>query len=596
MVLPCGLLWLGWCSGRGGGLGDRLWWVERSPLESRWTAFLKEARYVGREACRPCHAAIYDSFVQSEMGRSWRRVRPGVSAVKIDTPCVEDPVLGQEYCLFWRDTLLLVAVRWEGRVTRVETVRYFVGSGHHTQSHLWISGDYLFQVPITYYAQADTWGLPPGFLGTATGFDRAIGVECIACHSDYPEWVPGSFNKYRKIREGIGCERCHGPGSVHIAEARAGRLKRDSLTGMLTSIIHPGKLPPAYQLQICMRCHLQGISVVVKGKSFMDFHAGMWLPDVLNTYLPRFERDTFLMASHVERLMRSACFREGRITCITCHNPHKSIKEFTPEHYNRRCMGCHAGNRGCTLPVEERRHERGCIGCHMVRSAPVDIPHVWITDHWIRVPGRGGGGDRGRHEGEGVGGFRGLWTPFPDSVRWRLQAFLKLYERFWRREVALDSARALLKRYSSLDERIFYHFLREEWDSVIWWAPRIERVHSAWTAYRIGEAFFRRRRWEEARRWFARALSLAPYLVEVCMKYAVTLGVLGMGNLAEEEFRRILREHPRHWRTWYNLGVLYMRRGLEDWALDCFRRAHALNPAYEPARRMIQYLSRNQPG
>jgi len=78
---------------------------------------------------------------------------------------------------------------------------------------------YLTQVPMTFYTQKGTWDLPPGFEnGANSRFDRKIELECMSCHNGYPQMAEGSENKYDKVATGIDCERCHGPGEMHVKE------------------------------------------------------------------------------------------------------------------------------------------------------------------------------------------------------------------------------------------------------------------------------------------------------------------------------------------------------------------------------------------
>ena len=98
------------------------------------------------------------------------------------------------------------------------------------------------------------------------------------------------------------------------------------------------------QFDICQRCHLQGNTVLKEGKSFYDFLPGQKLSDYMSVFLPKYKNadDEFIMASHADRLKQSACFiksyeKSGNanalkpykdaLTCISCHNPHLSVKE-----------------------------------------------------------------------------------------------------------------------------------------------------------------------------------------------------------------------------------------------------------------------------
>jgi len=98
--------------------------------------------------------------------------------------------------------------------------------------------------------------------------------------------------------------------------------------------------------------------------------------------------DSTKAVSQVEQMMASRCFRasEGKLGCISCHDPHDSISEANRvEHYRTKCLDCHA-DRGCTQPRELRREkstEDSCVTCHMPRLGANDVPHTSQTDHRI---------------------------------------------------------------------------------------------------------------------------------------------------------------------------------------------------------------------
>ena len=65
---------------------------------------------------------------------------------------------------------------------------------------------------------------------------------------------------------------------------------------------------------------MQGTSVLKNGKDWNDFIPGTILSETMDTYIPRYENDeSFIMASHVDRLQQSDCFKVGGISCISCY-------------------------------------------------------------------------------------------------------------------------------------------------------------------------------------------------------------------------------------------------------------------------------------
>ena len=116
---------------------------------------------------------------------------------------------------------MIMEFRLDGADTmhkRTEHISYIIGSGQHTNSHLLQVNGYLYQAPITFYTQKQEWDMAPGMSGGFNSrFGRVIESECVTCHNGLPEQVAGSVNKYTGIPLGIDCERCHGPGSIHVA-------------------------------------------------------------------------------------------------------------------------------------------------------------------------------------------------------------------------------------------------------------------------------------------------------------------------------------------------------------------------------------------
>ncbi len=223
------------------------------------------AKYVGINTCKLCHQDIYNTFIKTGMGKSFDVVSKTKSSGDFHNSVIYDKIGDFYYKAFWQnDSLKFLEYRLQGRDTiykRLETVNYIVGSGQHTNSHIQSVNGYLNQMPMTFYTQKKKWDLPPGFEdGHNSRFMRKIGLECMSCHNNYPEFVLGSENKFTAVPEGINCERCHGPGSIHVAQRQTGS-KVDTSKYIDYSIVNPAKLSIDAQFDICQRCHLQGNTI-----------------------------------------------------------------------------------------------------------------------------------------------------------------------------------------------------------------------------------------------------------------------------------------------------------------------------------------------
>ncbi len=357
-----------------------------------------EAQYVGMNSCQPCHKEIYQSYLETGMGRSlYRPAKSEIIERFGPEEVIFDSHSGYSYHPYWSgNNFFILEFRLgptqDTTYKRIEKVDYIVGSGHQTRSYLIERNQHFYEIPITWYVNSQRWDLSPGYEnGFNTRFDREIGEECMACHTGHIDFMEGTTNQFRKVSLGIDCEKCHGPGSIHNLRKEEGELV-DVGREIDYSIVNPAKLPIDLQFDVCQQCHLQGVNVL-KGdhKSVTDYRPGMALNQVYDIFIEKVADDeAFGIASHAERLRESQCFINSgdSLTCTTCHNPHKSISVTEQQVYVKQCQSCHQGGEtmDCGLSEEMMAAENGnCVTCHMPKRGTSDIPHVRFSDHKIRV-------------------------------------------------------------------------------------------------------------------------------------------------------------------------------------------------------------------
>lgn len=549
------------------------------------------ASYVGKEVCRSCHWQVYETYMQTGMGKSWHYATKENSAADFSPhkSVVYDSILDLYYKATWHnDTMYIVEYRLKGKDTthkRAESVQYIVGSGQHTNSHLIMRNGYLFQAPITYYTQQGKWDLAPGFEnGLNSRFDRKIETECITCHNAYPKAVEGSMNKYEQVLTGIDCERCHGPGSIHVAQKQLGNIV-DTSQGADYTIVNPRRLSIEQQNNLCQRCHLQGVAVLQESKNFFDFKPSQILNKTMDVFLPSYTHsdNNMLMASHVERMKMSQCYIvSGNMSCITCHNPHISVKNTPVSQFNTACKNCHEEKKQCTENIAIRNSNNdNCTHCHMPKNKSIDIPHVAVTDHLIKKKIE-------TTQEKSIAQFIEMKCFNNDNVTKlnRAVAFMEFYERYVPKKMFLDSAIFYIYK-SDIDtnkspnkELIRYFYLNKKYNKITQIVDNEKdiKINDAWTFYRIGEAYTVQDSFEKANKFFKEAVRLKPLALDFVNKLATSFLNLQQLDSATFYFQKVIKEYPQNAEANTGLGYIYMVKNDWEKAMVYTKKAVTLRP------------------
>jgi len=238
-----------------------------------------------------------------------------------------------------------------------------------------------------------------------------VGAEtCVVCHQDqerrFKNTVMGKvMARPHTPQEARGCEACHGPGKAHV-EAMGSkdsipiRFGRDS------------KNSTEEQNAACLDCHSRGNRMFWKGSphesramACVDCHqvkqerqASLSSEARYSAPLSEYQRvkkpqPELCLSCHQMRraqLQRSSHmpYREGKVTCTSCHNPHgtPNPKQLIQSTVNETCYSCHTERRGPFLwehpPVMEN-----CGNCHEAHGSnnpqllKVRMPRVCDTCH-----------------------------------------------------------------------------------------------------------------------------------------------------------------------------------------------------------------------
>jgi Tfp pilus assembly protein PilF len=361
--------------------------------------------YVDDAACASCHPAIARSYREKGMARAFHRPGPATDGEDFAAPPFVHAASGQIFQMSRRGGRLLFR-RWQtgpdGKPVNVfeQPVDWVLGSGDHARIYLYRTGmGELYQLPLAWYSQTRSWGMAPGYdRPDHDGVVRRVRRECLFCHTAYPD-LPAGADAYgapqvfpAQLPEGIGCQRCHGPGADHVWLASGGIGVRAEIRA---SIFNPGRLPAARRDEVCQGCHLQP-SVALPGvrrfgRGDFSFRPG----EALGGYLVQTDVEEegrtpagrFEINHHPYRLRQSRCYLEsgGALSCLTCHDPHRRIPDSEKAaHFQAACLTCHRPD-ACHRPRTAGDTGPGdCASCHMAKRRTQDVVRAVMTDHLIR--------------------------------------------------------------------------------------------------------------------------------------------------------------------------------------------------------------------
>jgi predicted CXXCH cytochrome family protein len=198
-------------------------------------------------------------------------------------------------------------------------------------------------------------------------------TSCLNCHvSEMQAPAKDTDNRYPTppfLHDGVSCERCHGPGTLH---SNGGE------------IINPAKLSPARRDEVCMQCHLEGkVAIERSGRHVYEFRPGEELTDYVRYFVLTDSQASNLGAvSQVEALAQSQCKKKSgdAMSCTSCHDPHQSpAPAESAAYYRSKCLACH----GASFAAKHHADQPNCLTCHMPASASSDVVHTEVTDHRI---------------------------------------------------------------------------------------------------------------------------------------------------------------------------------------------------------------------
>ncbi len=313
-------------------------------------------------ACQPCHAnEVRRHAASPHAGALYPAAQHPLRARFANTP---DLRRGSFLFRFSFDNAANRVRATDGKDVMDLPLEWAFGSGRQAVTFVTrVNQDFYVEHYGSYYPALQRFGPTPGqdalkpdSLARAAGVlyplrDPQSGIDgCFGCHSTGPV----SFDPQGQVQlgqPGVQCGACHASSAAHAENPDQHRSD------------NPGRLSAAGLNDFCGRCHRPPASAGTR----TDWN-----------YAWNVRHQPLYLAE-------SRCFlkSKGKLSCLTCHDPHEAAARQPASFYNRKCEACHPR----TKPVCRQRNNANCIDCHMPAVTPQSA--LRFSNHWIGVYGEG---------------------------------------------------------------------------------------------------------------------------------------------------------------------------------------------------------------
>jgi predicted CXXCH cytochrome family protein len=197
--------------------------------------------------------------------------------------------------------------------------------------------------------------------------------ECATCHEaitrDFRTATHARLKAEGENAKNMGCESCHGPGSLHVKSG-----------GERGTIINPRKSPTT-----CFQCHMEVRAKfelphhhpVLEGKvSCADCH-NVHKGDAIKgggTNLPQ-----SLKGGGIGLLGQNE-------TCFQCHAAQRGPFVFEHEALREGCVSCHSPHGSVNQRMLTERNQTLCLKCHFQQQTAAGRLFIGDSDHTTRMP------------------------------------------------------------------------------------------------------------------------------------------------------------------------------------------------------------------
>ncbi len=329
--------------------------VQRAPALAQNDTPAEALKYVGADKCQSCHRDLSRTHAASYHGRALINVGRRKDAILANFELGED----------------VRTVQFPGedapRPFTADDIAYVLGAGRYAQAYVYQVDRRVYRVfPAKWNVVSQTWD---AFTPADTWEDPAYDfvTQCAGCHTSGLNVETGRWND-----DGVMCESCHGPASLHDSVAKsAGRRPNDEELAAIRASINPGTDP-----QTCGACHSRGevldgvaafSTTYQPGAALADSYVPFSADDTMHWYATghashqNMQYNEWLVSGHPNALtaLKENDYQDD--SCLTCHSQDAL---YTSNLIAR----VEAGDRGGEAPamptVETAQYGVTCLSCH----------------------------------------------------------------------------------------------------------------------------------------------------------------------------------------------------------------------------------------
>lgn len=318
------------------------------------------ADYIGADDCADCHRDLSRVHADTAHGRALIDVSKNKDSIKAD--------------FSKGDTERTVKFPEEeaSRPFTKDDIAFVIGSGRYVERYVYQIERGKFAIfPAEWNVEKQEWqpyAAKEGEWPTSTAYDFV--KNCAGCHT-----TDLNVDRGRWRDDGVQCESCHGPGSIHqdLAKDARGDNATDEQLAKVRSAIWKGSDP-----QVCGQCHSQGTNTASGLPYPTEYRPGMKLLDPAVFTLvneedpvhwwvkghaksPNMQYNEWLQDGHSKALTTLKGSTNATQNCLSCHSSDYNATNASIEAVKN---GTRKGAAPESLTLETAQYGVTCTSCH----------------------------------------------------------------------------------------------------------------------------------------------------------------------------------------------------------------------------------------